>query len=130
MDAEGWVPTGDLGWLEDGHLHLSGRSKDIVIRAGENVACAHVEQCLLKHPAVQEAAVVALPHADLGEEVAAVVVLREGQPATAQALAEYAAAHLAKFEVPSRWWLRAEPLPTNAAGKIAKAELKSAWAGD
>ena len=129
-DAEGWVRTGDLGRLEDGYLYLSGRAKDIVIRAGENIACAHVEQCLQQHPAVQEAAVLAQPHADLGEEVAAVVRLRAGHAAGAEELARHAARHLGKFEVPSRWWLRGDPLPTNAAGKIAKAELKAGWAGD
>jgi len=128
-DAEGWVRTGDLGRIEDGYLFLSGRSKDIIIRAGENIACAHVEQCLLQHAAVQEVAVVPLPHDDLGEEVAAVVLLRDGHSATADELARHASAHLGRFEVPSRWWLRREPLPTNAAGKIAKAELKSGWGG-
>ncbi|WP_137919899.1 class I adenylate-forming enzyme family protein [Hydrogenophaga sp. 2FB] len=129
-DSEGWVRTGDLGRYENGYLFLSGRSKDIVIRAGENIACAHVEQCLQTHPAVQEVAVLPLPHADLGEEVAAVVVLREGQAVTSEALAAHAQSHLGKFQVPSRWWLRREPLPTNATGKIAKAELKANWLGD
>ncbi|TSH98697.1 acyl--CoA ligase [Verticiella sediminum] len=128
-DSDGWVRTGDLGRFENGYLYLSGRSKDIVIRAGENIACAHVEQCLLRHPAVQEVAVLPLPHADLGEEVAAVVVVRDGQSTTAEALAMHAQAQLGKFEVPSRWWLRSEPLPTNASGKIAKAELRTGWPG-
>lgn len=128
-DAEGWVGTGDLGRLEGDYLILSGRSKDIIIRAGENIACAHVEQCLQQHPAVQEVAVLPLPHADLGEEVAAVIRLRDGHSATEEELTRHAAAHLAKFEVPSRWWLRREALPTNATGKIAKAELKSPWRG-
>jgi long-chain acyl-CoA synthetase len=128
-DVEGWVRTGDLGRLEDGYLFMAGRSKDIVIRAGENIACAHVEQCLLQHPAVQEAAVLPLPHEDLGEEVAAVVRLRAGHSANEADLQRHAAAHLGKFEVPSRWWLRREPLPTNATGKIAKGDLKSGWAG-
>lgn len=129
-DSEGWVRTGDLGRFEDGYLYLSGRSKDIVIRAGENIACAHVEQCLLSHPAVQEVAVLPLPHADLGEEVAAVVRVREGHSVTNEALAAHAQSQLGKFEVPSRWWLRSDPLPTNASGKIAKAELKTKWLGD
>jgi len=128
-DTEGWVGTGDLGRLEGSYLILSGRSKDIIIRAGENIACAHVEQCLQQHPAVQEVAVLPLPHEDLGEEVAAVIRLRDGYSASEEELARHAAAHLAKFEVPSRWWLRREALPTNASGKIAKAELKSLWGG-
>jgi len=126
-DAEGWVRTGDLGRIENGYLYLSGRSKDIVIRAGENIACAHVEQCLLLHPSVQEVAVLPLPHADLGEEVAAAVVLRDGHTITVASLAAHAQSLLGKFEVPSRWWLRTEPLPTNASGKIAKEVLKAQW---
>lgn len=129
-DAQGWVRTGDLGRLEGGLLYLSGRSKDIVIRAGENVACAHVEQVLGQHPAVQEVAVLPLPHSDLGEEVAAVVMVREGFDLQIRDLQQHALAHLGKFEVPSRWWLRRDSLPTNASGKIAKAALRSDWQGD
>ena len=127
-DADGWLKTGDLGRLDDERrLYLVGRSKDIVIRGGENIACAHVERCLLQHPAVREAAVVALPHADLGEEVAAAVVLKDGMSATPAELTAHAAAHLGRFEVPSRWWIREEPLPTNASGKIAKRDVVAQW---
>jgi len=127
-DAEGWLKTGDTGRLdEEGRLFLVGRSKDIVIRGGENIACAHVEQCLMKHPAVREVAVVPMPHADLGEEVAAVVVLKDGMQATVQQLREHAAAHLGKFQIPSRWWIRTEPLPVNALGKFVKRDLVAQW---
>jgi len=129
-DAEGWLKTGDVGRFEAGYLYLTGRSKDIVIRGGENIACVHVEQCLQTHPEVVEVAVIALPHADLGEEVAAVVVLRDGASTTLTELRTHAAAHLGKFEVPSRWWLRHERLPVNATGKIAKRELLAQWGGD
>ncbi len=128
-DAEGWIRTGDLGALADGYLFLSGRSKDIVIRAGENIACAHVEQRLATHPSIQEVAVLPLPHADLGEEVAAAVTLRPGHAADAAELAEHAARSLGRFEVPTRWWLRSESLPTNAAGKIDKRALRDSWLG-
>src|SRR5581483_2251339 len=62
VDTHGWLHTGDLGRLEDGHLVLVGRSKDVIIRGGENVAAPHVEACLLTHPAVAEVAVVGLDH--------------------------------------------------------------------
>ncbi|MCK9513002.1 MAG: AMP-binding protein [Pigmentiphaga sp.] len=127
-DAEGWIASGDLGRFDDeGRLYVVGRAKDMIIRGGENVASAHVERCLRTHPAVAEAAVVPLPHADLGEEVAAVVVFRPGAQATADALREHALAHLAKFEVPSRWWLRRDALPTNATGKVLKRQLTDEW---
>jgi long-chain acyl-CoA synthetase len=129
-DDEGWLRMGDVGRLEDGFLVLTGRSKDIIIRGGENIACAHVEQCLQAHPDVLEVAVIPLPHPDLGEEVAAVVVLREGATAGVAELRAHAAERLGKFQVPSRWWLRSEPLPVNATGKIAKRDLPEQWAGD
>ncbi|MGH3629870.1 MAG: class I adenylate-forming enzyme family protein, partial [Sciscionella sp.] len=75
VDSEGWLHTGDLGHLnEDGYLFIDGRSKDIVIRGGENIACAHVEAALIGHPDVVEVAAIGLPHHELGEELAAVVV--------------------------------------------------------
>ncbi|MEO8297293.1 MAG: class I adenylate-forming enzyme family protein [Burkholderiales bacterium] len=127
-DAEGWVRTGDIGRLDDeGWLYVVGRSKDIIIRGGENIAAPHVEQCLSLHPDVLECAVVALPQADLGEEVAAAVVVRPGARLTAQDLQRHAQAHLGRFEIPSRWWLRREALPTTASGKFLKRELVTAW---
>lgn len=127
-DRQGWFATGDRGWLDaEGYLYLVGRSKDIIIRAGENIACVQVEQCLLQHGDVVEAAVVPLPHADLGEEVGAVVVLRPGTAITAELLRAHAATLLGRHEVPSRWWLRSEALPTNATGKVAKREVLAQW---
>jgi long-chain acyl-CoA synthetase len=128
VDEQGWLHTGDLGRRdEDGWMYLVGRKKDIIIRGGENIASAHVESRLRAHPEVAEVAVVGLPHADLGEEVAAVVVARPGASLEAASLAEFAAQELARFEVPSRWWIRAEPLPTNAVGKILKRTLVTDW---
>ena len=125
---EGWVPTGDLGRLDaDGYLYVVGRSKDTIIRGGENVASAHVEAALRRHPDVLDAAVVPLPHPDLGEEVAAAVVVRDGASLPAEELRAHVARDLARFEVPSRWWMRSEPLPTNAAGKTLKREIVGNW---
>lgn len=130
-DADGWIRSGDLGRLDaDGYLYLVGRSKDIIVRGGENIASSHVESCLLAHPGVLEAAVVPLPHAVLGEEVGACLVLREpGEPTRAE-LEAFAAARLARFEVPTRWWLRREPLPTTPSGKVLKSEVVRQWPAD
>jgi long-chain acyl-CoA synthetase len=126
VDECGWLHTGDLGRLDDeGRLWIVGRIKDIVIRGGENVAPGRVESRLLRHPLVREAAVIGLPHEDLGEEVAAVVVVEAG--VTVEELRAFASAELASFEVPSRWWLRREALPVNGAGKVLKQEIAAAW---
>lgn len=127
-DADGWIRTGDLGRLdEENRLYVVGRSKDIIIRGGENIASAHVERCLATHPDVLEVAVVPLPHDDLGEEVAAAVVLRPGANIDAGDLAAHAGTTLGRFEIPSRWWLRHDALPTNASGKILKREVVAQW---
>jgi long-chain acyl-CoA synthetase len=130
IDAEGWVSTGDQGRLdEEGYLYVVGRSKEVIIRGGENIACVHVEQTLLTHPDVIEAAVVALPHPDLGEEVGAALLLRPGAEPDIAELRSHAAQSLARFEVPTRWWIRRTPLPTNATGKISRGEITNEWMG-
>jgi long-chain acyl-CoA synthetase len=127
IDAEGWVHTGDLGRIEDGLLYVTGRSKDIIIRGGENIASAHVESALLRHPAVRNVAVVARPDADLGERVAAAVQLDPAASTTAEELAEFAQTHLPKHEVPTDWWLLTDQLPMTEAGKVDKRKLNSMW---
>ena len=127
-DAEGWVVTGDLGRFDEaGLLYIVGRSKDTIIRGGENIASVHVESILRSHPDVLEAAVVPLPNPDLGEEVAAAIVLRPGAVLDVELLRDFASGRLAKFETPSRWWLRSEPLPTNATGKTLKRAIIAEW---
>ncbi len=127
-DPDGWISTGDLGRIEEpGWLYVTGRSKDIIIRGGENIACAHVERSLLRHPQVLEAAAVGLPDADLGEQVGAVVVLAPGAAADIAALRAHAGRELARFEQPARWWLRRDPLPVNAAGKVLRREIRAQW---
>jgi long-chain acyl-CoA synthetase len=122
-----WLRTGDLARLEpDGWLYIVGRSKDVVIRGGENIASVRVEDRLTEHPAVLEAAVVGVPHPELGEELAAAVVLRTGAAVDERELARFAAETLAYFEVPTRWWFCAD-LPKNATGKILKRQVAAQW---
>lgn len=127
ITPEGWLRTGDLGCLRDGLLYVTGRSKDIVIRGGENIAAAHVETVLTRHPDVLSAAVIGLPDADLGERVAAAVQVRPGSLTTAGDLAAFAACGLARFEVPADWLLLTEPLPVTAVGKTDKQALREQW---
>lgn len=125
VTSEGWLRTGDLGHLdEDGYLYLDGRSKDIVIRGGENIACAHVEKALLSHPSVVEAAVFGIPHEDLGEELAAAVTYRPEEKVTEGELRDHCRATLAYFEVPARWTIGDTPLPTLAGEKLDKRTIR------
>ena len=122
IDAEGWLHTGDLGRIDDdGHLWVTGRRKDMIIRGGENIAPAAVEQALTDIPGVAEAVVFGVPHPDLGEEVMAVVVV-EGD-LTPQHLQEQLQTRVASFATPSRWRLQSTPLPVNETGKVDKAAL-------
>ena len=128
ITADRWLRTGDIGRLdEDGYLYVTDRSKDIVIRGGENIATPNVENRLMEHPGVREVAVIGLPHEHLGEEVAAVVVLAEGDRTGPDELAAFAAENLAYFEVPTQWEIRYEALPQNASGKILKRQLRDEW---
>jgi acyl-CoA synthetase (AMP-forming)/AMP-acid ligase II len=122
IDAYGWLHTGDLGHLDgEGRLWITGRVKDLIIRGGENIAPAAVEQALTSIDGVIEAAVVGVPHADLGEEVCAFVVVDDRH--TTKTLANELRGQLATFAVPTIWHLRHEPLPTNQTGKVDKRAL-------
>ena len=122
---DGWFRTGDVAYLDDeGYLFIVDRIKDLIIRGGENIGCGQVEAALLMHPQVHEAAVYAVPDERLGEEVGATVHCTE--PLEAEALREFLAGHLARFEVP-RYILKSDgPLPRTASGKILKRQLRDA----
>ena len=119
---DGWLRTGDYGYLRDGMLFLVSRRSDLIIRGGENIYPTEIEQRLDAHPAVAESAVVGVEHRELGEEVKAVVVVSEEAPAEGLVaeLRAWVAATLADIKVPAHWELRTEPLPRNATGKILK----------
>jgi long-chain acyl-CoA synthetase len=130
MWVDGWLLTGDLGKLdEDGYLYIVGRTKDVIIRGGNNIYPIDVEYAICSHPAVQEAAVLGVEHPVLGEDVMAFVVLRQGAGATADELRAHTLASLAEYKVPRRWRF-VEELPRNSTGKVVKAELRSLLADD
>ncbi|MFG2329471.1 class I adenylate-forming enzyme family protein [Streptomyces sp. NPDC048604] len=124
---DGWFRTGDLASYADGRVTVVDRIKDMVIRGGENVYCVEVENALYGHPAVADAAVLGVPHPVLGEEVAAVVVLRDGATAGADELRAHVGRSLAAFKVPARVLVRDVPLPRNATGKVLKGELRGSF---
>ena len=123
--VDGWLRSGDIGRLDaEGFVYVEDRITDMVLRGGENVYCAEVEAAFHEHPAVHEVAVFGVPHDRLGEEVAAVVVLRAGEAVDAEDLTAFVAERLAAFKVPSRLRVSREPLPRNAAGKFLKRQLR------
>jgi long-chain acyl-CoA synthetase len=122
--AGGWFRTGDLARIgTDGLVTIEGRQRERILRGGYSVFPAEVETVLLAHPSVAEAAVVGVPDADLGEEVAAFVVLRPGAAATPDALVTWCRERLAAFKYPRRVSIEAE-LPRAATGKVLKRALR------
>jgi long-chain acyl-CoA synthetase len=122
--SDGWLHTGDLGRRdEDGYFYIVDRMKDLIIRGGYNVFPREVEEVLYEHPDVREAAVVGMPDKDLGEEIGAAVVLREGAGATAEDLKQHVKTQLAAYKYPRQIWFLDE-LPKGATGKILKREIK------
>lgn len=118
-----WLRTGDLGEIRDGLLFLSSRRTDLILRGAENVYPAEIENCLEGHPDVAEVAVVGVADDEFGQQVAAVVVPVEGGALDEADLAAYVKERLAYFKVPSRWFLRTQPLPRTATGKVVRGEV-------
>jgi acyl carrier protein len=118
--VDGWFRTGDEGKLAtDGSLTITGRLKEIINRGGEKVAPTEVEEVLLSHPDVSDAAVFGVPHPTLGEEVGAVVALRADASVTAGALRQFVAEQLAPFKVPRRF-VFAPAIPKGPTGKVQR----------
>ena len=125
----GWFSTGDGGYLDDAHLVISDRKKDVIITGGENVSSIEVEDCLYQHPAVAEAAVIGVPDAKWGETIKALVVVREGQAVTEEQLIAHCRDRLAHFKAPTSVEMRAA-LDRTATGKLQKYKLRQPyWAG-
>jgi long-chain acyl-CoA synthetase len=122
---DGWLHTGDVGHLDaDGYLFITDRAKDMIIRGGENVYCVEVENRLVEHPSIADAAVIGVEHPELGEQVAAVIEVAPGQEISDEELQVWVGETLAKFKVPElvrRWDGK---LPRNASGKLLKPALR------
>jgi len=121
--ADGWLRTGDLGHFdEDGFLFVTGRIKELIIKGGENIAPREIDEALLNHPAVLEAAVVGIPDEHYGQELMACVVLKEGESCTAEALREFCVKVLGAFKTPKIFRFLDE-LPRGPSGKIQRLRL-------
>lgn len=119
-----WIDTGDLGRLIDGRLHIESRLRDMIIRGGENIYPAEIENRIELHPDVAEVAVHGVDDRELGQRVKAVIVPNEGAEPTEQAIRDFCAETLAYFKVPEFIEIRREPLPRNATGKVMKHVLE------
>ena len=120
----GWFHTGDLARVDDeGYFYIVDRKKDMIIRGGYNVYPREIEEVLYEHPAVAEAAVVGVPHPELGEEVAAVVALKAGEEASADDLRDHCKEQVAAYKYPRHVFF-VEALPKGPTGKILKREIE------
>jgi long-chain acyl-CoA synthetase len=123
IDPDGWFHTGDIGQLDaDGYLTILGREKDVIIRGGFNVYPREIEEVLLTHPGIIQAAVVGVPHRTHGEEIQAFVVPAPGAALTEQELIDWCRTTMAAYKYPRIIEFR-DLLPTNAVGKVSKADL-------
>ena len=119
----GWFRTGDQGSLTpEGYLSLTGRLKEIIKRGGENISPREIDEVLMDHPAVRQCVTFGMPHERLGEDIAAVIVLREGAEADEASIRDHAGIHLAKFKVPAKI-LFMDEIPKGATGKLQRIGL-------
>ena len=127
IDPTGWHHTGDVGYFDaDGSLFIADRVKDMVITGGENVYPAEVESVLYDHPAIMEVAVIGLADERWGEAVTAVVVLKEGEDLTLDALRDFADGKLARYKLPTKLQT-IDVIPRNTSGKVLKRELRDRY---
>ena len=122
LDGGRWYATGDFGRVDEGYLHLESRLRDLIIRGGENIYPIEIENRLVEHPAIAEAAVVGVDHPTLGQQVKAVCVVRAGHTVTADEVRQWVAAEHARYKVPTVVEFRPD-LPRNDVGKVLKTEL-------
>jgi acyl-CoA synthetase (AMP-forming)/AMP-acid ligase II len=128
---DGWVLTGDAGYFdEQGYLFIVDRVKDMVVTGGENVFTTEVENAVISHDAVQDVAVIGIPHTEWGEAVHAIVILHAGRSLGEEELIAHCRERIAGYKLPKGITYREEPLPLSGAGKVLKTELrKPFWEG-
>src|SRR5699024_1754685 len=124
VDADGWMHTGDLAEMDSaGYVKIVGRSKDMIIRGGENIYPREIEEFLFTHPAVADAQVVGIPDTKYGEEIAAWIRLHPGQETDAQTLRDYCKGQIAHFKVPRHIHF-VDAFPMTVTGKIQKFRMR------
>ncbi|MBO5656857.1 MAG: AMP-binding protein, partial [Agathobacter sp.] len=124
LQEDGWLHTGDLGYYDKKlRVHIIGRKKDMIIRGGENISPAEIEECIRKLPEVKDVRVVGVHHPILQEEVAAAVALHHGCHLTQEAIKEQVEAHMARYKVPE-YVAFLEDLPMNSSGKVQTGKIR------
>lgn len=124
IDKDGWLHTGDLACkTEEGNYKITGRLKDMIIRGGENIYPKEIEEFIYTHPMVSDVQVIGVPDEQYGEEIAACIILKEGESMTVEEMKQYVRDHMAKHKVP-RYVDFVEAFPMNAAGKILKYKMR------
>ena len=127
MTKDGWLRTGDMGYMdEDGYFFIAGRGDDMIIRGGENISPVEVENALYAHPVVEEVAVIGVPDEEWGQEPRAIVALKKGETATAEELMEFCRERLASFKRP-RSVVFVDMLPRTSTGKVLKRVLREQY---
>jgi acyl-CoA synthetase (AMP-forming)/AMP-acid ligase II len=127
MTPDGWLRTGDMGWMdEEGYIYLAGRGDDMIIRGGENISPEEVEDVLHSHPKVEEAAVIAVPDLEWGQEPRAVVVLKKDEKATPEEIMEFCRTRLSGFKRPTSV-VFLDALPRNPMGKVLRKKLREEY---
>ena len=130
LGSDGWFPTRDGGWLDDeGYLFVEGRIDDVIVRGGENMSPGEIEEVLLEHPAVADAAVVGVPSEQWGEAVAAAVVRRAGQEASEAELQDWVKERLRSSRTPEKIAFL-EELPYNETGKLLRRVVRAELSGE
>jgi long-chain acyl-CoA synthetase len=120
---DGWFHSGDVGKVDDdGYFYVVDRKKELIIRGGFNVYPREIEEVIYEHPAVHEAAVIGIPHPELGEEVGAAVALKPGATATEAEIRDHVKSNVAAYKYPRHVWF-VDELPKGATGKILKREI-------
>jgi fatty-acyl-CoA synthase len=126
--SDGWLRTGDVGSIDtNGYVRVTDRTKDLIKSGGEWISSVDLENAIMGHPAVSEAAVIAVPHAKWGERPLACVVLKPGAKLTARALLDHIAPHFAKWQLPDAVEFM-EAIPRNSTGKFWKSKLRETFA--
>lgn len=125
IDADGWMHTGDLAVMDEcGYVRITGRIKDLIVRGGENISPREIEEFLHTHPDILDAQVIGVPDARYGEEVMAVVMLRDGAALTLEGLREFCAGRIAHFKIP-RYLRIVDEFPMTVTGKVRKTEMRA-----